>query len=568
MAKLTPEEILRLSEPIEQVYSNVVDALLINMAKHFNTGKALSTQEWEIKKLSELGQLNKESLEIIANLTGQSPELIQIALEGAVRAATKDVEPELKKAVAKGTIKAAAADNVIASESIKQALTAYDLQAKDKMNLVNTTMLESTQALFKKIVTNTVALEQQIQATQQILNTATGKVITGTESRTQALRKALMDVQKEGITGYYDRAGRKWSPEAYINMDIRTTVHNTAIEAVKLRQEDYGLEIFRVSRHSGARPLCYPYQGRYFSWDNSSGTFTDGEGKRHRYYPLSSTSYGKPAGLFGINCGHHPITVIPGVSIPREMPEQDKEENDRIYAESQEQRRLEREIRYAKQKAVMLDKAGDKKGFEQEALKIKNAQAKYNTFCKETGRTKRLDRTQVYEYNRSVSSKTTAASNSAIHIKYKDYLGTKSISQTVSKVRNISDNGEKWLLDGYVKAVKNGDISALTGIDTYLDVSHNIDKQIVGITAVNGLEIKGYTSHFVDRIIGQTSTPHKGMRTGVKIQDVLNTLRNGEIKPIRTRADGKQSQQIIGINNVVTVNPETGWLIQTNPKGE
>ena len=50
-------------------------------------------------------------------------------------------------------------------------------------------------------------------------------------------------IHKEGITGFYDRIGRKWSPEAYVNMDIRTTVHNTAIEAVKIRQEDYGVDI-------------------------------------------------------------------------------------------------------------------------------------------------------------------------------------------------------------------------------------------------------------------------------------------------------------------------------------
>ena len=37
MAKLTPDDILRLSEPIEKVYSDIVDALLINMAKHFNS---------------------------------------------------------------------------------------------------------------------------------------------------------------------------------------------------------------------------------------------------------------------------------------------------------------------------------------------------------------------------------------------------------------------------------------------------------------------------------------------------------------------------------------------------
>lgn len=408
MARLTPNEILKLSEPVEQVYSNIVDALLINMGKHFNSGHTLSTEQWEIRKLAELGQLNKESIEIIASLTGQNKELITAALENAVYMATKDIEPELKKAVKKGAIQNAAADNVIASQSIVQALNAYEQQAMDKLNLVNTTMLESTLAQYRKVIANTVNIDRQMKATQEVLNTAAGKVIAGTESRQQALRQALSQIHKEGVTGFYDRTGRKWSPEAYVNMDIRTTVHNTAIETVKTRQEDYGVDIFRVSRHSGARPLCYPYQGRYFSWNNKSGTFTDGEGKRHRYSPISSTSYGKPAGLFGINCGHHPITMIPGISIPRDRPEQDKEENDKVYAESQEQRRLEREIRYSRQKAAMMEAAGDKEGFEKEAVKIREKQADYNAFCKKTGRTKRLDRTQVFEYNKSISGKVTS----------------------------------------------------------------------------------------------------------------------------------------------------------------
>ena len=95
MAYLTPEEILELSEPIEQIYSDTVDALLVNMAKHFNSGYSLSTQQWEIRKLAELGQLNKESIQIIAQLTGQNPILVQAALENAVYAATGDIEPEL-----------------------------------------------------------------------------------------------------------------------------------------------------------------------------------------------------------------------------------------------------------------------------------------------------------------------------------------------------------------------------------------------------------------------------------------------------------------------------------------
>ena len=413
MAKLTPDDILRLSEPIEKVYSDIVDALLINMAKHFNSGYSLSTQEWEIQKLAEIGQLTEESLRIIADLTGQNPELVHTALEGAVDDALRDVEPELKKGVSSGKLPAPEASSALASKSITQALTAYDGQALSKLNLVNTTMLESTINQYRKIISNTTNIERKMQSAQNILNTQTGRVVTGTASRREALYDALSQIHEEGITGFFDKAGHAWSPEAYVNMDMRTTVHNTAIESVKMRMQDYGTQIFAVSRHSGARPLCYPYQGRYFSWDNSSGTFVDGEGKQHRYYPLSSTSYGKPAGLFGINCGHHPITVIPGVTIMRDRTAQDKEENDRTYRLSQEQRKLERDIRYAQRKAAMLDAAGDTEGFDAEALKIKNAQAKYNAFCKQTGRAKRLDRTRVYEYNNNIDNKVSAAAKRA-----------------------------------------------------------------------------------------------------------------------------------------------------------
>nr|DAV20521.1 MAG TPA: minor capsid protein [Caudoviricetes sp.] len=396
MARLTPDAILKLSEPIEKVYSNIVDALLVNIARHLREGNSLSTAQWEVQKIAEMGKLTEESARIIAGLTGQNPELIMQALEGAVTDALVDVEPELKKGVSVGTITAPESSTALASNSIRQALEAYDEQAIDKLNLVNTTMLESTLEQYRKIVTNTVGIERQMQQAQGVLNTAAGEVITGVSTRQTALRKALDQMHKEGITGFYDRAGRAWSPEAYVNMEIRTTVHNTAVETIKLRQEDYGVEIFRVSRHSGARPLCYPYQGRYFSWDNSSGTFTDGEGKRHRYQGINTTSYGKPAGLFGISCGHHPITVIPGVSIPRERAEENKEENDEAYALSQKQRALERDIRYAKQREAMYKAAGDEEGVRMSREQIKRAQANMRDFIGQTGRTRRRDREQIY----------------------------------------------------------------------------------------------------------------------------------------------------------------------------
>jgi tRNA uridine 5-carbamoylmethylation protein Kti12 len=93
-----------------------------------------------------------------------------------------------------------------------------------------------------------------------------------------------------------------------------------------------------------------------------------------------------------INCGHYPIPVIPGVSIPHGADAiQPEEENDRLYAESQEQRELERKIRAAKRTVTM---AGDTATKEDKEA-VKEAQAEMREFITRTGRTRRYDREQI-----------------------------------------------------------------------------------------------------------------------------------------------------------------------------
>src|SRR5690606_668684 len=110
-----------------------------------------------------------------------------------------------------------------------------------------------------------------------------------------------------------------------------------------------GNDLVEVSAHDGARPLCEPYQGRIFSL---SGNHPD-------YPALADTSMGDPAGLFGVNCGHVKYPYIEGISRQRYKP-RDPEVNDRQYENSQKQRYLERQIRYAKREQMMLEEIGDK----------------------------------------------------------------------------------------------------------------------------------------------------------------------------------------------------------------
>lgn len=392
MARLDKNTALRLSEPVEAAYLDCIDRLIVNIAKHLGTGKAFRTAGWETRKLAELGQLTQENARIINEETRRVPEEIRKSLDEVSKIALADIERAIREAIAKGAIEEAPAD------SVQNLLRDLSGQAVDDANLVNTVMLQSSQSAYLQAVNNTVMWENQIldaAAAQKTLNDAATAVTIGTETRRQALQKAISQMADKGIYGFVDRAGRHWSPEAYMNMDIRTTVHNAAIQSIRVRQEDYGSDIFQVSSHAGARPLCYPYQGKFYSWGSGSGTFTDGAGVQHTYAPLDSTSYGQAAGLFGINCGHYPMPQIPNVTFPQDKKIESKAENDRLYQESQEQRALERRIREAKRKQAAFQAAGLPEAADRQRALVRQRQAAMREFIAKTGRARRYDRESI-----------------------------------------------------------------------------------------------------------------------------------------------------------------------------
>ena len=117
----------------------------------------------------------------------------------------------------------------------------------------------------------------------------------------------------------------------------------------------------------------------------------DGNGDTVTGWALDETTYGEPAGLFGINCGHHPELFIPGAT---KVPEvrQNEEQNAKQYAESQQQRKLEREFRKARLDADVAKAQGDEEGLAKAKAKLKDADEKLSKFERETGRRRRRER--------------------------------------------------------------------------------------------------------------------------------------------------------------------------------
>lgn len=392
-----------MSWEMAEVYGAITDQILINLARYFpfyDAGDPLpsSAFAYQAKMLAQMGQVSKETVQIIRNGLADADLALQGVLEQAIIDAVKTAEPELLDGVRKGVITPETIPAVLAPNQMR-AFNLYYQQSADKLNLVNTVMLESTKSAYQQTVADVVAgidLTDRLNRTQIALDTAAGETLTGVSSWNQALRHAIDRLKEGGITGFVDHAGRHWNAEGYVAMDIRTTVFNTGRAATWETNQNFGNDLYLVSYHNGARPLCYPWQNKVISSTDNARTVYDLDGNPIQVIAQSATSYGEAAGLFGINCKHYPTPFIPGVSVADGKP-QDEEENAKTYAESQEQRRLERKLREQKRDILMAKAQGaDDEEITRLREKARNTSKDIDEFCKETGRARHRDREAVY----------------------------------------------------------------------------------------------------------------------------------------------------------------------------
>ena len=413
---MTALESLNLAAPIADAYMSVEERLLVRIARQLSLNDDHQLNEvsrWQIKQLAKHGLLRQDAHKIIA-------------------AGTKGIPGDVAETVRQAIDDTLAEDGIRDlwhnegfSESAKNAVKHYRAQAKDVYNQVNTVMKYKAESTFVRAV-NTVADKWQVlrntelagtsqgsilrktaeqrreqseitnkQDVLNILNSNTASVVSGAESRTKAVRTTIHEMAQKGIPAFVDKSGREWSPEAYVNMDIRATVKNTALEAQFSTMDSLGQDVFEVSSHPGSRPKCRPWQGKLISRSGKTTEITDINGRKHKVIPLSQTSFGEPDGLFGINCGHRPRGVSDGL-FRKSSVEYDDTEDKELYNKVCRQRELERRVRKSKTEADMLEAAGDTEGAKEVRRKMAEQNKALKSYCDSNGLKYRSDRVRTY----------------------------------------------------------------------------------------------------------------------------------------------------------------------------
>lgn len=299
----------------------------------------IGTAKWQIEKLQGLG-------------------LLQNANRNAIKENMNEIIAETEKEIKKRAMKKIINTN-------EEASIPYMINNKD---------MERTLKLFERAVYGKLEtlyqgmLKGMGQKYVEIVNVATAKHALGYSGR-KAMSEIVQNWVGSGLPLIQDRGGRQWTAEAYAQTLVRSTSNEVAFQAQMDYCTENGEDLIEVSSHLGARPLCEADQGKVYSL---SGTST-------KYPPFSSTSYGEPGGLFGVNCRHTMAPFRDGME--KTWEPYGKQENKKVYEESQEQRRLEREIRKAK--------------LEGKKELVKQRQEKIRNFLDETGRKRQIAREKI-----------------------------------------------------------------------------------------------------------------------------------------------------------------------------
>ncbi|MGF3141266.1 phage minor capsid protein [Facklamia sp. P13064] len=352
---------------IERIYQEIEMEILKTIGETLAIGlyDDQGHLRWQMNQLSMIGRLRQKHFEIIANHANMTVQAVaQLINESAIKEATR-IDNQVKPAIDAGKI-----DAIATNDRLFNSIRALERQAIDITNMLNSSLLEGAEQVYRDIITQSVV-----------------EVSVGRKSLNEALVKTIKEWADKGIPTFTDKAGRQWSNEAYVNMTVRTTVKNVVNQISNDRFNEYDIDLVQVSDHSDSRPDHAPFQGKIYSRS----------GKSKKYPPLEVTGYGDSiTGLVtGINCRHMLYAYIEGVSLNNSKVVSLKEAQ-KNYEQAQRQRYLERQIRNAKKRKIVLESV---KAEKQEIINakelIKRRQARMRQFIKDTERTRRYDRERV-----------------------------------------------------------------------------------------------------------------------------------------------------------------------------
>lgn len=285
------------------------------------------------------------------------------------------------------------------------------------------------------------ALRMMNDVYRQTMIQAEIAVSTGAKTVQQAIEDAVRAFAKQGINSIEYRDGRRVNIADYVYMALRTANTRAGLLGAAKQRMALGIDTVRVTSYNACSETCYPWQGKAYIDDvfaSFSGEISGNMGKSNngKWYLLLSVAI--EAGLFHPNCRHSLTSYNEKNSKSPQVDEKKAREN---YKLEQQQRALERKVRYWKRRAEAENNPELKELYKKQ---VRNAQKNLREFIDEHSDVLRRDPWREKTYNMPEGTRKRNPNENQF-IRYRERLGDNA-PQTLQEFEKIKyGSNEEWI---------------------------------------------------------------------------------------------------------------------------
>ena len=359
----TPNEIEAIPIGLESQFKELENRIMQDIVRRLknNGNEIIRSADWQIHRLSELGQSKAEIKQFISETLGLSDKEIDRIYSDILEHGYAH-DAELYKSVGKEMLPFAE------NKQLQQLVAAVIAQTHEEMKNITQSL-----GFAVKQPDGTLKFHPIADYYQKTLDGAMLDITSGAFDYNTVLKRVVSEMTNSGLRSVDYASG--WSNR--VPVAARRALMTGFNQVVAKVNEDNAAELetdmYEVSWHSGARPSHW-WGGKWYTHDQL----------------VSICGLGTVTGLCGANCYHDYSPVIPGVSEPTYTQEQLDEMNAKerekhefrgkeynMYEATQRQRKLETAMRAQRQKIKLLSDGGA----DEEDIII--ARAKYRVMSKE-----------------------------------------------------------------------------------------------------------------------------------------------------------------------------------------
>ena len=434
---LTPEYLERIPNPVVQLFQDVEDDILRDMARRIKKMDGLTdTAAYQAWRLEQTRMLRQDIVTRLSKMSGKT-------------------QAEIRKILQEAGTEALLSDDALYAAAGLSPGPVNDNPAL--LNLLNAGY-QQTAGTFSNITATTA--NTATQQFERALDRAWLQVSSGAFDYQTVLRRTVDALAKEGIKAILYPSGHSDTLEVATRRALLTGVNQTAAKLQLARMDEMECDLVEVTAHSGARPSHAAWQGKIYSRS----------GKSSKYPPFSVTGYGSGPGLCGWNCRHNFYPYWEGLSRPNyTQADLDRMERKEFtyngqemtrYEASQYQRYLERNIRAYKRQYLAEEAAGV--DTTRTSVKLAQWRARQKDFLDKTGLDEDNIRHRVSGFGHRQASKAVAQAK-RIEKQKKDDI----IKEKIRKAGGLAQKAEIHLLPRKI------DVDSLRFDDKHINKERN-----------------------------------------------------------------------------------------------